>query len=60
MKLLSLPLPGFSGKDRGWGKIVLPAGGESTEEAGGEGSVGWRKPPGPDASEAEIMEDGWK
>ena len=56
MKLLSLALPGFSGEDRGWGKIVRPAGGESRDEAGGEGSVGWRKPPGPGASKAELME----
>ena len=56
MKLLSFVLPGFSGVDRGWGKIVLPAGGELVDEAGGEGNVGWRKPPGPGTSEAELME----
>ena len=57
MKLLSLALPGLSGLDRGRGKIEMPAGGESMDEAGGEGNVGWRKPPGPDASEAELMEE---
>lgn len=57
MKLLSLALPGFSGVDRGWGRIVLPGGGEFRDDAGGEGSVGWRKPPGPGASEAEVMEE---
>ena len=37
---------------------MLAAGGELVE-AGGEGKVGWRKPPGPGASEAELMkEDG--
>ena len=57
MKLLSLALPGFSGLDRGWGKIVLPIGEELMDEAGGEGNVGWRKPPGPGASKAELMEE---
>lgn len=57
MKLLSLALPGFSGVDRGWGRIGLPAGGELRDDAGGEGSVGWRKPPGPGASGAELMEE---
>ena len=57
MKLLSLALPGLSGLDRGWGKIGLRVGGELMDEAGGEGSVGWRKPPGPGASEVEVIED---
>lgn len=35
---------------------MLPAGGELVDEAGGEGNVGWRKPPGPGTSEAELME----
>lgn len=39
---------------------MLPVGDELMDEAGGEGNVGWRKPPGPGASEAELMEkDGW-
>ena len=54
MKLLCLALPGFSGVDRGWGKIVSPAGAELMDEAGGDGSVGWRKPP---ASLVEVMEE---
>ena len=57
MKLLSLALPGLSGVDRGWGKVVFPAGGELIDQAGGEGSVGWRKPPGPGALEAAVI---WK
>lgn len=57
MKLLSLALPGLSGLDRGWGKIGFRVSGESIDEAGGEGSVGWRKPPGPGASEAETIEE---
>lgn len=55
MKLLSLELPGFSGLDRGCGKIGLRVGGELMDEAGGEGSVSWRKPPGPGASEEEFI-----
>ena len=50
MKLLSLPLPAFSGVDRGCGRIGLAAGGELRDEAGGEGRIGWRKPPGAGAS----------
>ena len=57
MKLLSLALPGLSGLDRVWGKIGFRVGGELMDEAGGEGSVGWRKPPGPGTSEAEVMEE---
>ena len=57
MKLLSLALPGLSGLDRGWGKIVLPAGGELMDDAGGEGNVGWRKPPGPGVPGAELMDE---
>ena len=57
MKLLSLALPGLSGLDRGWGKIGLRVGGELMDEAGGEGSVGWRKPPGPGASEVQVIEE---
>lgn len=57
MKLLSLALPGLSGLDRGRGKTVLPAGGELMDEAGGEGNVGWRKPPGPGAWDAEFMKE---
>ena len=26
-------------------------------EDGGEGRIGWRKPPGPGASDAELMKD---
>ena len=37
---------------------MFAAGGELIDEAGGEGSVGWRKPPGPNASEAEVMRRG--
>lgn len=55
MKLLSLALPGLSGLVRGCGKIGLPAGGDEMDEAGGEGNVGWRKPPGPGASGAELI-----
>ena len=55
MKLLSFALPGFNGVDRGWGKTVFPGGGELIDEAGGEGSVDWRKPPGPAVSEAEVI-----
>lgn len=58
MKLLSLALPGFSGLNRGCGKIVLLAGGDVMDEAGGEGNVGWRKPPGPGASGAELIGGG--
>ena len=58
MKLLSLALPGLSGLVRGWGKVVLPAGGDEMDEAGGEGNVGWRKPPGPGASGAELIGGG--
>lgn len=36
----------------------MPAGGELMDEAGGEGKVGWRKPPG--ASEVELMEENMK
>ena len=58
MKLLSLALPGFRGVDRGWGKVSFPAGGD-WDGAGGDGKVGWRKPPGPDELETEFMaEDG--
>ncbi len=36
---------------------MSPAGGELMDEVGGDGSVGWRKPPGPGASPAELMEE---
>lgn len=55
MKLLSFALPGFNGVDRGWGRIEFPAGGGSIDEAGGEGNVGWRKPPGPGVPEVEVI-----
>lgn len=55
MKLLSLALPGLSGVDRGWGKVMFSAGRELIDEAGGDGNVGWRKPPGPGALEAAVI-----
>ena len=45
MKLLSFTLPGLSGLARGCGRIEV-AEGELTEELGGDGKIGWRKPPG--------------
>jgi len=53
MKLLSLGLPDLSGVERGWGRIELSFEVDATEDGGGEGRVGWRKPPGP--WEMEVM-----
>lgn len=58
MKLLSLALPGFSGVERGCGRIGLLAGGELWDEDGGEGRGGWRKPPGAGAEGGELMGEG--
>ena len=47
MKLLSFELPGLSGFARGRGSAGVAVEADVVVEAGGEGNVGWRKPPGP-------------
>lgn len=54
MKLLSLPLPGFSGMFRGCGRPEIAEKAEFVDDCGGEGKMGWRKPPG---SDVEVMGD---
>lgn len=56
MKLLSFPLPGFNGVFRGLGRADDAVEAEVAEDGGGEGRVGWRKPPGPGRSDADVME----
>ena len=56
MKLLSFELPGLSGAMRGLGKIGGAADVEVAVDSGGEGRIGWRKPPGACCrSEADVM-----
>lgn len=46
MKLLSFELPGFSGLARGCGRLEADTEAVVVEDAGGDGNVGRRKPPG--------------
>ena len=56
MKLLSFELPGLSGFARGRGSTGVAVEADVAVEAGGEGRVGWRKPPGPGCeSAADVM-----
>lgn len=55
MKSLSLVLPGFSGREREVGRIERAGAGEFTEEVGGDGNVGGRKPPGSGRLEAVVI-----
>lgn len=55
MKRLSLELPGLRGWDRVWGRIGVAIEGDAIADEGGEGSVGWRKPPGSGGREAEVI-----
>ena len=56
MKLLSFELPGLSGFARGRGSTGVAVEADVVVDVGGEGRVGWRKPPGPRCdSAAEVM-----
>jgi hypothetical protein len=55
MKLLSFELPGFSGVERGCGRVGVTVEAVVAVEAGGDGRVGWRNPPGSGASDVDAM-----
>lgn len=55
MKLLSLGLPGLSGWDRVWGRMLDVIEGDVIVDGGGEGNVRWRKPPGAGGGEGEVI-----
>jgi len=57
IKLLSLGLPGFNGWARGVGRVDGAREGDVTDDGGGEGRIGDRKPPGPDCSDLDDMKD---
>lgn len=55
MKLLSFELPGFSGLARGCGRLEADTEAVVVEDAGGDGRVGGRKPPGSGGDDMEAI-----
>lgn len=57
IKLLSFALPGLSGVFRDCGRVVGAVEAEWVDNGGGEGKLGWEKPPGPGDAAEEVIED---